>query len=148
MLKRFLVNEYDRAHTARRGGGQVVIDLAAAEQWLEAEAGSGETPEKMFERHWALAVLDSALGALRDEAAEAGKVRQFEVLGPFLSREPVAGDYETAGAALGINTRAVAVAVHRLRHRYRDLLRAELAAGHLDRTRVDDEMRHLFAALE
>lgn len=148
MLKRFLVNEYERAHTARRGGGQVAVDFAGAEARIEAESSGGETPEKMFERHWALAVLEAALAALRAETEEAGKARVFEVLSPFLSREPAAGDYETAGAALGLSARTVAVAVHRLRHRYRDFLRAELAAGLLGGTQVEDEMRHLFTALE
>lgn len=147
MVKRFLINEHERTQTAKRGGRQIAIDFTPAEEWIETEGATGETPEKLFERHWALAVLESVLGRLRAEASAAGKAQQFEQLGPFLSREPARGDYEAAGIALGLSARTVAVAVHRMRHRYRDLLRDELAAGQLSRAEVDEEMHHLFAAL-
>ncbi len=146
MVKRFLINEHARGQTAKRGSGQLVIDFTPAEEWIKLACPT-ETPEKVFERHWALAVLDAALVRLRTEAGTVGKARQFEVLSPFLSREPGRGDYDLAGAALGLRARAVAVAVHRLRHRYRDHLREELSAGQLSRAQVDDELRHLFAAL-
>lgn len=145
MVKRFLINDREHTSAEKRGGGQIAIDFTPAEEWIKLECPSGETPEKMFERHWALAVLEAALERLRAEAGAAGKALHFERLSPFLSREPSRGDYEAAGDALGISARAVAV--HRLRHRYRDLLRDELAAGHSGRSDVDNEMRHLFAAL-
>ena len=150
MLKRFLVNEYERMRTAKRGGGVVPlsIDVAQAEAWFGTEPATDETPEKMFERRWALAVLASALEQLRAELAESGKSQYFEVLSPFLSREPEAGDYDAAGAALGLAARTIAVAVHRLRQRYRAVLREELAAGSQDNARVDEEMRQLSRALE
>jgi DNA-directed RNA polymerase specialized sigma24 family protein len=150
MLKRFLVNEHERSHTAKRGGGipPVSIDVAQAEAWFGAEPATDETPEKTFERRWALAVLESALSHLRMELVDAGKSKHFEMLSPFLSREPDAGDYEIAGAALGLAARTIAVAVHRLRQRYRAVLREELAAGSPDSSRVDEEMRHLARALE
>ena len=149
MLKRFLVNEYERDHTAKRGAGvtPLSIDVAQAEQWFGAEPATHETPEKTFERRWALAVLAAALERLRAELAEAGKPRHFEVLSPFLSREPEPGDYEAAGAALDIAARSVAVAVHRLRARYREVLREELAAGSPDRAHVEEELRNLSRAL-
>lgn len=147
MVKRFLINEHERAQSAKRGGGTVAIDFTAAEEWIAADSATGDTPEKSFDRHWALAVLDAALGRLRTEAHAVGKARQFEGLSPFLSREPARGEYDLAGEALGLSGRTVAVAVHRLRHRYRDLLRDELAAGQLSRGEVEEEMRHLFAAL-
>jgi RNA polymerase sigma-70 factor (ECF subfamily) len=149
MLKRFLANEYERNQTAKRGGGAppLSIDLARGEEWFGAEPATNETPEKIFERRWALAVLATALDRLRAELSAAGKSRQFEVLSPFLSAEPLAGDYETAGAALDLGARTVAVAVHRLRHRFREILRDELAAGSPDRTRVEAEMRDLSRAL-
>ena len=149
ILKRFLVNEFRRSHTTGRGGGMtpLSIDVAQAEQWFGAEPSTGETPEKTFERRWAIAVLAAALERLREELAAAGKSRQFDVLSPFLSSDPQPGEYEAAGAALDLGVRTVAVAVHRLRQRFRDVLRDELAAGSPDRARAEEEMRHVIAAL-
>ena len=149
ILKRFLVNEYEREQAAKRGGGiaPVSIDVAQAESWFGAEPSTTETPEKTFERRWALAVLAAALDRLRAELTDAGKARHFEVLSPFLSQEPEAREYEAAGAALDLAARSVAVAVHRLRQRYRTVLREELAAGSRDSAQVDEEMRNLSQAL-
>ena len=149
ILKRFLVNEYERGQTAKRGGGvpPLSIDVAQAEQWFGAEPSSDETPEKLFERRWALAVLAAALERLREELAASGKSLHFEVLSPFLSREPEMGEYEAAGTALDLAARSIAVAVHRLRQRYRAVLREELSAGAPGGSRVDEEMRHLSQAI-
>lgn len=149
ILKRFLANAYEHAQRMKRGGGQapVSIDFAQAENWFGAEPFTDETPEKTFARRWALAILDAALGRLRAEAGAAGKSFHFQTLNPFLSHESEAGDYEKAGAALAMSARAVAVAVRRLRARYRDLIRKELAGGRLDRAQLDEEMRAFFSAL-
>ena len=149
ILKRFLVNEYERNQAEKRGAGiaPVSIDVAQAEAWFGAEPSTDETPEKTFERRWALAVLAVALDRLREELAAAGKARHFEVLGPFLSREPDAHEYETAGVALDLAARSVAVAVHRLRQRYRAVLREEVAAGSADSAHIEEEMRNLSRAL-
>ena len=149
ILKRFLVNEYERDRTAKRGAGvaPVSIDVAQAEAWFGAEPATEETPEKIFERRWALAVLAAALERLREELTASGKARHFETLSPFLSREPEAHEYETAGTSLDLAARSVAVAVHRLRQRYRAVLREEVAAGSHDSAHIDEEMRHLSQAL-
>ena len=149
ILKRFLVNEYERAQTAKRGDGiaPVSIDVAQAESWFGAEPSTSETPEKTFERRWALAVLATAMDRLRTELTAAGKQRVFEVLSPFLSQEPESGDYEKAGAELDLAARSIAVAVHRLRQRYRAVLREELAAGAPNAAHVEEEMRHLSQAI-
>lgn len=149
ILKRFLVDEFRRTHTAARGGGiaPLSIDLAQAEQWFGAEPGTDETPERIFERRWAMAVLGAALERLGVELAAAGKSRQFEVLSPFLSAQPAARDYEEAGKALELAPRTVAVAVYRLRQRFREILRQELAAGSPENGRIDEEMRNLSRAL-
>jgi DNA-directed RNA polymerase specialized sigma24 family protein len=149
MIERFLCNEYDRTQREKRGGGQgpLSIDLALAESWFGAEPATDETPRRTFERRWALAVLAAAHERLRAELIAANKTLHFEVLSPFLSREPEAGDYEAAGATLDMAARTVAVAVHRLRLRYRDALRAELASGSDDPKHVEEELRDLSRAL-
>jgi DNA-directed RNA polymerase specialized sigma24 family protein len=149
VLKNFLIKEHARDTAQKRGGGQapLSIELARAEGWFGAEPVSGESPERIFERRWALAVLDAALGRLQRECVLTGKARWFEVLGPFLSREPEPGDYERAGSILGLERGAVAVSVHRLRRMYRNVLREEIAAGSSDPARIDEEMKSLREAL-
>jgi DNA-directed RNA polymerase specialized sigma24 family protein len=145
MLKRFLVNEHLHAQAAKRGGGvaPVSIDLAQAEQWFGAEPATHESPDRIFERRWALSAMAAALERLREEMTAAEKRRHFEILSPFLSSEPGPRDYEKAGAELTMASRTVAVAVHRLRLRYRDLLRDELAGGSPDRARAERELKEL-----
>jgi RNA polymerase sigma factor (sigma-70 family) len=146
-MNRFLANEYDRAQAAKRGGGRQIISLdeeRAEERYLN-EPVTSETPEKVFERRWALTVLDQALARLRAESTD--KPRQFELLNPFLSREAGEGEYAAIGAELGVTGGAVGVAVHRLRQRYRQLVREEIANTLVDANQVDEEMRQLLAAL-
>lgn len=149
ILQRFLASERRRAKAEKRGGGCVPlsIDLARAEQWFGAEPIGGETPEQIFERRCALAVLDRALNVLRQECETTGRAQQFRELSPFLSREPASGEYDAVAERLGLNARAIAVAVHRLRAEYRATVRAEVATGLTDRSRIDEELRHLAAAL-
>jgi RNA polymerase sigma-70 factor (ECF subfamily) len=148
-LNRFLANEYDRNQAVKRGGGKrfISLDQENAEARYLSEPTVDETPERIFERRWALAVLDQALTRLRSETRETDKSRQFELLNPFLSREPDDGEYAAAAGQLGISAGAVGVAVYRLRQRYRELVRAEISNTLADLSRVDEEMRHLFAAL-
>jgi RNA polymerase sigma-70 factor (ECF subfamily) len=148
-LNRFLANEYDRARAAKRGGRHVLVPLQTGEEetrYLQ-EPATDETPEKVFERRWALAVLDAALKRLRDEMLATGKARQHELLSQFLSREAGPGDYAQVGAALGLSSGAVGVAVHRLRQRYRELVREEIGRTVSSPTQIGEELRHLFAAL-
>jgi RNA polymerase sigma-70 factor (ECF subfamily) len=148
-FNRFLANEYDRQTALKRGGGQqfISLDHVDAEHRYTLEPVTNETPEKIFERRWALAVLDQAMGRLADEARAAGKVRHYEVLNPFLSREPVSGDYETAAAELNTSAGAIATAVFRLRQRYRELLRSCVADTVATPEETEEELRHLLAAL-
>jgi len=145
----FLANEYDRSRAAKRGGGKQIISLdqdRAEERYLN-EPATDETPERIFERRWALTVLDQALARLRNEYETAEKSRQFDLLNPFLSREAGEGEYASVAKQLGFGAGAIGVAVHRLRQRYRESVRQEIANTLADATRVDEEMRHLFAAL-
>lgn len=149
MLKGFLANAHDHAQAAKRGGGKVFVPLDSerAEDRLAQEPATSETPETAFERRWALAVLSEALQRLRRAAGAAAKTQHFDLLHPFLSREPVDGEYAAVAAQLGISAGAVGVAVHRLRQRYRETLRATVADTLADPSQVDDEMRQVFAAL-
>lgn len=148
-LNGFLANQYDRATAAKRGGGQQILSLDAeqAEHRYRLEPATNETPEKIFDRRWALTVLDRALTRVKDETAATGKARQFELFNPFLSREPGPGEYATVAAELGVSAGAVGVSVHRLRQRYREMVRAEIADTVADPAQVDAEMRELFCAL-
>jgi RNA polymerase sigma factor (sigma-70 family) len=148
-LGRFLINEFQRSRAAKRGGGQPVISLDQdeAEQRYSREPVTDETPEKIFDRRWALTVLDKALARLAEEAQRAGKGRQFELLSPFLSREPGQGEYQEAGSKLNMSSGAAGVAVHRLRQRYRDLVRREVAETLADSGDAEQEVQHLMAAL-
>jgi RNA polymerase sigma-70 factor (ECF subfamily) len=143
-LKHFLANEQDRARAQKRGGGQAVIRLDA----LDAEARYGLepvdylTPDKLFERRWALAVLERVLARLEAEFAAAGKADFFAALKGFLAGGP-ARTYGAAGEHLGMSEGAVKVAVHRLRRRYRALLRDEIAQTVVDPAEIDDEIRYL-----
>lgn len=149
MVKGFLANAHDRAQAAKRGGGQTIVPLDAdeAEQRFSHEPATTETPEHVFERRWALAVLDEALKRLRGAAEVSGKLQQFERLHPFLSREPEPGEYDRLAADLGMNAGTIGVAVHRLRQKYRETLRETVADTLADASTVDEELRHVFAAL-
>ena len=149
VLKNFLINEHARDTAQKRGSGKVPlsIELAQAEGWFGAEPCGGESPERTFERRWALAVLDAALDRLRRECELSGRLHWFETLSPYLSREAGSGDYERAGRILGLDRGAVAVSVHRLRKQYRTALREEVAAGLSDPSRIDEEMTALREAL-
>jgi RNA polymerase sigma factor (sigma-70 family) len=148
-LDRFLINEYDRSHAAKRGGGKPLLSLdqERAEGRYASEPSTDETPERVFDLRWALTLLDAALTRLRGELSAAGKARQFELLSPFLSREGEAGKYSQIAQGLGLSVGAVRVTVHRLRQRYRELVREEVANTVVDTADVDDELRYLFALL-
>lgn len=148
-MKHFLANEWDKSHALKRGGGQQILSLDEedAEGRYLQEPAADSTPEKLFEQRWAMTVLDAALARLKAEFAAADKARQFELLQPFLSGASADGDYAAVSGPLELNPGAVAVAVHRLRQRYRELVRAEVAQTVASPADVEDEMRQLFNAL-
>lgn len=149
ILKNFLVNHHRHETAGKRGGGEtpVPLDAASAERWFGGEPTTQETPESLFEKKWAHAVMQAALERLREECEASGRAKLFAILSPFLSREAGAGEYEVAAGALGIHARSVAVSVHRLRGDFREMVRDEVAAGLRDRRMVDDELKALAAAL-
>ncbi len=145
----FLANQHDRDTAQKRGGGRslVSLDFGDAEGRYSLEPAHAETPERLFERHWALALLDRVLARLRGEYEAAGRDRLFERLKTRLTGDAGGGPHARAAADLGLSEGAVKVAVHRLRKRYRDLLREEIAQTLDDPGQVDEEIRSLFAAL-
>jgi RNA polymerase sigma-70 factor (ECF subfamily) len=148
-LKHFLANERDRARAKKRGGGRLVlsIDFDAGESRLSREPACDATPERIFERRWALALLETVLALLREEFQSAGKGQLFERLKGTLTASHDAGGYAAIAAELGMAEGAVKVAVHRLRRRFRELLRDEIAQTVADPADVDQEIRELFTAL-
>lgn len=148
-LKHFLANEWDRRRALKRGGARthVPIDPQSAETRYGLEPTHDESPERLFERRWALTLLDQVLDRLRKEFETEGKLAQFDALKVTLTSERGSVPYAELGARLGLSEGAVKVAVHRLRQRYREVLRAEIAQTVAQPEDVDTEIRHLFAAL-
>jgi len=149
-LRNFLANEHDRNTAAKRGGGQAIFSLDAIppDQFLQIEPASDLTPDKMYDRRWALRLLEEALRRLHEEMGAGGKAELFQALKPFLTEDPAAGDYGAVATKLGLTSQTVAVNVHRLRQRFRELVRAEVTQTVSCPTEVEEEMRHLHQALE
>ena len=149
-LKHFLSNERDRASAVKRGGRATVLPLEFenAEGRYSREPPDTETPETVYERRWALTLLERTLGRLRAEFDAAGKSALFARLEGHLTGEQDALPYGALGAALEMSEGAVKVAVHRLRRRFGALLREEIAETVADPAHVDDEIRELFRALK
>lgn len=146
----FLANRRDWERARKRGGGRPVlpIDPVDAEGRYARELADGLTPERIFERSWALTLLGRVLDQLGREYDEAGKSATFEALRGMLAGEPDATTYAEVAARLGSTEGAVRVAAHRLRRRYGELLRREIASTLAEPDEVDDEIRALFAALD
>jgi RNA polymerase sigma-70 factor (ECF subfamily) len=148
-LKHFLANEWHRGQTRKRGGGAVIFSLNddEAEERYQFEPVENVTPETLYEQRWALTVLERVLGRLRQEFVSSNKAELFDELKGFLSAEQPGGSYVTAAQRTGLNEGTVKVAVHRLRRRYGDLLRAEIAETVHDPAEVENEVRHLISVL-
>lgn len=145
-LKHFLANEWDKARAQKRGGGQTVVSLDAETRY-GLEPSDEASADKIYERRWALTLLDEVLKRLRDEYAADRKGKLFEELKETLTAGKSEVGYAEIGMRLGMSEGAVKVAVHRLRQRYRDLLRAEVAETVASPEEVDEEIRALFAAV-
>ena len=147
-LNHFLTDEWRQAQTAKRGGGRPLISLDAgtAETRYALELASDLTPERIYERAWALTLLDQAIATLNEECLANGKGLQFAQLESFLANEATQSDCAAAGAQLGMTAGAVAVAIHRLRQRYGELVREAVTHVVASPAEVEDEIRWLFAA--
>ena len=148
-LEHFLAREWRAAGARKRGGGRVVLslDLKAGESRYVLEPVHELTAEKIFQRRWALTLLEQTLAKLRDEFAASGKLDLFEHLKAYLGGDESKVPYRDMAAELGKSEGAIKVAVHRLRQRRRELLRAEIAETVVDPQEVDDELRDLFDAV-
>jgi RNA polymerase sigma factor (sigma-70 family) len=144
-LTHFLANEWDKSQTQRRGGGQSILSLdeAAAEQRYDHEPVDQVTPETLFDRRWAQAVMGLVLDRLATEMEEA----RFEILKGFLLEDKGAVSYEAVASQLGISVAAITSAIHRMRGRFRILLFEEVANTVTTKAEVEGELRHLLAAL-
>ena len=148
-LKHFLLNEAQRRNRLKRGGGLTLwsVDVEIAEGRYRRELTDPRTPEILFDRGWACEVLDRVLARLRSEWQDAGKSVEFDRLKPCLAGESPEGGYVQLGRQLGMSEGAVKVTVHRLRRRYRHLLREEIAETVLTESEIEEEIQHLFRAL-
>jgi RNA polymerase sigma-70 factor (ECF subfamily) len=145
--RHFVANEHDRERAAKRGGGRagISIDAADAESRYRLEPASGMTPDRVFERRWALTLLGQVLDALRQECAHEGRLRQFEVLKDCLAGGD--GANSIAAQQLGMSDAGVRMAVHRLRRRYRELLRWKIGQTVDTPEQVEEEIEFLFGAV-
>ncbi len=148
-LKHFLSVARTREGAMKRGGRQtfVPLDDPGVEGRYLAEPPSERPVEVIFDCGWATTLMEQALAGVRTEFEREGKREQFDRLHPFLSREPVDGEYAALAAAAQTTTGAIGVAVHRLRQRYGQLVRAEVANTVAQPADVEDELRYLFATL-
>lgn len=147
--KHFVCNEWDKQTTVIRGGGVVLhsLDYEFGERELSRELSRDQSAEAIFERRWAVAMLDRVLNRLRADYELSGKTTLFECLSPFLSTDQNGKSYSGVCESLQLSPEAVRVAAHRMRKRYRQILREEIAHTTATPQEVDDEIRHLFAAL-
>jgi RNA polymerase sigma-70 factor (ECF subfamily) len=153
-FKNFLTNEWRHASAAKRGGGAAKFlgldDMTQAENLYAAAASTTLTPEEIYERNWALALLERTTARLEAEFAAAGKSRVFDSLKQYLTGDKSPGQYLKAATELGISEVSARVSVHRMRGRFRDLLLDETAqtlSGNADPDAVSEELRYLLTVL-
>lgn len=144
-LRHYLSHERDRARALKRGGGTTTLslDVEVGEAGYALRPTEALTPVDVFERRWAMTVLDRAMQRLQTEAGADGNGSQFKELKQYLTSAEPQAPYREAGEALGISEGAVATAVHRLRQRYGQCLRAEIAETVVNPAEIGDELRHM-----
>ena len=148
-VKHFLDNEWHKAHTLKRGGQQIIIswDDLNPEEREQLAPNDRMTPEKAFDRRWALTLLERVMTRLQTECVAARKGDLFEKLKDHLTGDPAARSYQELATDLNMTEGAIKVTVHRLRRRFGELLRAQIASTVETPDQIDDEIRELFAAL-
>jgi RNA polymerase sigma-70 factor (ECF subfamily) len=146
-FQHFLAKEWERARAQKRGGGlnRLSFDFAEGESRINAAPQAELTPEQLYNRQWAQSLLTQVLDRLKQELADECKSEQFSRLQPFLGGD-ADQSYAEAAAASGMTEAAFKMAVHRLRRRYRQLMRESIAHTVADSAEIDDEIRSLFEA--
>ena len=146
-LKHFLANEWDRQHAQKRGGFVSVmsIDQELAESRFAAEPSHNLQPDVLFDRQWAMTLLERTMSQLHDEYVATGRARLFEFLQGCLAKDESALPYAEIATRLNLTEAAVKMAVHRLRVRYREILRGEIADTVSSPGEIEEELRHLFS---
>jgi RNA polymerase sigma-70 factor (ECF subfamily) len=148
-LKNYLINEWEKSRTAKRGGGGVTfsLDEQDAEGRYLTDPVDGLTPDRIYEKRWAVTLLEKVLARLREEYVADDKALLFDALKPYVWGETLADGYDEVAMRLTMSTGALRVAMHRLRESYRELLREEVARTVASAADVDEELRQLVAAL-
>ena len=149
-VQHFLANEWDRENAVKRGGGQVAVcidNMAEAEVWHALPAMQQATPESLYERRWALSLLENVASKLRKEFADAGKEGEFDKLSLFLNKDSRPSRYDALAQEMGMSAGALRMSVYRMRQRYRSLLRAEVAETVSEPGEIDEELRYLSSIL-
>ncbi|MGO8836634.1 MAG: RNA polymerase sigma factor [Limisphaerales bacterium] len=146
-LKRFLANEWDRQHAQKRGGFAPIlsIDQELAESRFAAEPVHQLQPDVLFDRQWAMTLIGRVMARLQEEYLASGRAKLFEYLRSCLTRDESALPYAEIAARLNLTEAAVKMAIHRLRARYREILRAEIADTVSSPEEIEEEIRHLFS---
>jgi RNA polymerase sigma-70 factor (ECF subfamily) len=149
LMRNFLSNRRRHDHAQKRGGGQppLSINTDECERELAALAAADDDPARAYERAWANCVLQAALERLAEEQTSPVALARFEVLRPYLTQTPAAGDYERLGQTLGLSRNQIAVNIHRHSRRFAELIRSEVADTLVDRAALDLELRRLLEAM-
>ncbi len=148
-LNNFLSNWQREARAVKRGGAvsTISLDFESGESRYDVEPSNDLTPEKLFERRWAMTLLTNAVAKLREEYDKAGKLALFESLKGNLGGDTGRVPYKEIADQLGMSEGAIKIAAHRLRQRCRDILRGEISQTVATPEDIDEELRHLFAAV-
>jgi RNA polymerase sigma-70 factor (ECF subfamily) len=145
-LQHFLADEFRKSSAQKRGGPELTLAVnfhEAEERYLE-EPDSNLTPEQMYDRRWAASLLQRAFESLSSEFESAGMRGRFDRFKTLLANEPAEGEYERLGSELGMTRRAVGAAVYRMRQRYRQLVRGQVADTVAQSSEIDSELAELF----
>jgi len=149
-LHHYMANQWRHDQTLKRGGGRQIVSLDwdDGERRYHLEPADELTPERVFERRWALTLLNKAVDMLRDEYAQSSRLHIFDALKAYLGGQDTTVPYRELAAELGTSEGAIKVAVHRLRQRCRECLRRTIAETVADEAEIDEELRYLFQAIQ
>lgn len=148
-LKRFLANEWDRSHAVKRGGGAAILSLDAGmlDRLDSGPMAATLAADELYDQRWALTLLETVMQRLRQEHLDAGREAEYELLKPCLVAERGSIAYGELATALKMEPASARSAVHRLRKRFRELFREEVAGTVADPSDVENEMRAVIASL-